>query len=372
MSDVKLSTLDGNNEPYAFVADVVSRTDFYAFGSPMPNRHVPRSAAGYRFGFNGQENDNDMYSALGTSLSADFWQYDSRLGRRWNIDPKGHESESPYATFGDNPIANADPDGDIWHIVAGAGVGAVFGGLLEAGTQLYKHGSVTNWRAVGGAMVQGAVVGAVATATGGATLALSTSTRVVAGGAAGAISNMLGGTANRVIQGQHTTRTNLVVDGLVGTGGAILGGVVGKTAQKVIDKLSPQMKGAIGETVTRIKYAAQGYIDKGRAKVLTGTLTPKTKVQAAAHFDHKMKNVFTGRVLTVESKFNLGGYTPNQQLARTKVATYGGLIESRTTSGQIASAANGAIQGISGALERAASVVIDRFTGRKQQPKMEF
>ena len=48
----------------------------------------------------------------GVSLSAEFWQYDSRLGRRWNVDPVFKEYESPYACFAGNPVWFADYDGD--------------------------------------------------------------------------------------------------------------------------------------------------------------------------------------------------------------------------------------------------------------------
>ena len=74
----------------------------------MPGREY--SPAGYRFGFNGQENDNDIMGN-GNATTAEFWEYDSRLGRRWNIDILGFESQSPYACFGNSPIDLSDPYG---------------------------------------------------------------------------------------------------------------------------------------------------------------------------------------------------------------------------------------------------------------------
>ena len=62
---------------------------------------------GYRYFFNGQEADNEVLGE-GASLSAEFWQYDSRLGRRWNVDPVFKEYESPYACFAGNPMWFAD------------------------------------------------------------------------------------------------------------------------------------------------------------------------------------------------------------------------------------------------------------------------
>jgi hypothetical protein len=43
-----------------------------------------------------------------------FWEYDTRIGRRWNVDPKSNIWESEYAVFGGNPILNTDVNGDSW------------------------------------------------------------------------------------------------------------------------------------------------------------------------------------------------------------------------------------------------------------------
>lgn len=53
----------------------------------------------YSFGFNGMEMDNEIFNDPGTSYTAEFWQYDSRIGRRWNIDPVVKPHENPYAAF---------------------------------------------------------------------------------------------------------------------------------------------------------------------------------------------------------------------------------------------------------------------------------
>ena len=66
----------------------------------------------YRFGFNGQEKDDEVYGSTGTSYTAQFWQYDPRIGRRWNLDPKPTVGISDYACFADNPIWFSDPLGN--------------------------------------------------------------------------------------------------------------------------------------------------------------------------------------------------------------------------------------------------------------------
>ncbi len=62
--------------------------------------------------------------------------------------------------------------------------------------QLYKDGKITSWKAIGGSAAAGF--------TGGANLAVT----------AGA--NVVGGVANRAIQGKKTTATDVVIDATIG------------------------------------------------------------------------------------------------------------------------------------------------------------
>jgi hypothetical protein len=82
--------------------------------SPNPFQHPSVSCWDrYRFGFNGQEKDDEVAGA-GNTNTAMYWEYDTRLGRRWNLDPKPTIGISDYAVMGDNPIFNMDWLGDIW------------------------------------------------------------------------------------------------------------------------------------------------------------------------------------------------------------------------------------------------------------------
>jgi RHS repeat-associated protein len=65
------------------------------------------------YGFQGQEKDDEIMGE-GNLYSATFWQYDSRLGRRWNIDPIYKSGISNYLVLGNNPILNIDPNGADW------------------------------------------------------------------------------------------------------------------------------------------------------------------------------------------------------------------------------------------------------------------
>lgn len=66
---------------------------------------------GYRYGFNGMERSNEL-KGEGNGYTALFWEYDPRLGKRWNSDPKLKVWESSYLVFSNNPIAFKDPLGD--------------------------------------------------------------------------------------------------------------------------------------------------------------------------------------------------------------------------------------------------------------------
>jgi YD repeat-containing protein len=89
-------------------ATVITATDYYAFGMGMPGRIYNLNSSGYRFGMNGQEKSNEIFE---NSFSAQFWEYDSRIGRRWDVDPVETYWQSPYATFDNMPIFLKDPDG---------------------------------------------------------------------------------------------------------------------------------------------------------------------------------------------------------------------------------------------------------------------
>jgi len=55
--------------------------------------------------------DNEVAGA-GNITTAEYWEYDARLGRRWNIDPLRKPWQSDYLCFSNNPIWKVDPNGD--------------------------------------------------------------------------------------------------------------------------------------------------------------------------------------------------------------------------------------------------------------------
>ena len=104
----------------------------------MPGRTYSAGAE-YRYGFNGQEKSTEIHSS---SLTAEYWEYDSRLGRRWNMDIISKTYESPYSTLANNPVWLVDHNGadttingkvhkDLEEVVVTASMKGRFSPLVE-------------------------------------------------------------------------------------------------------------------------------------------------------------------------------------------------------------------------------------------------
>ncbi|MBL7896184.1 MAG: RHS repeat-associated core domain-containing protein [Bacteroidia bacterium] len=111
ISDKKIQ-MDVNNDNVVdyYVADIISASDYYPFGSSTPGRSF--SSGSYRYGFNGKENDNEV---KGTRNQQDYGMriYDTRLGRFLSVDPlfKDFAWNSSFAFAEGNPIQFIDLDG---------------------------------------------------------------------------------------------------------------------------------------------------------------------------------------------------------------------------------------------------------------------
>ena len=97
-----------------FSPDIVSTTDYYAFGQSMPGRTWSSTTEpSYSFGFNGKTKDNEL---KGNDNSYDFGArlYDPRTGRWGSVDAyrKKYPSHSSYNFCLNNPIIYLDPDGN--------------------------------------------------------------------------------------------------------------------------------------------------------------------------------------------------------------------------------------------------------------------
>lgn len=102
------------NAQFSYFAyqQVISNCATFAGSYVLPRKGTEADfvESAYRFGFQGFEADNEV-SGSGNSYTAEYWQYDSRLGRRWNVDRVVKPWESSYAAFANNPIIYVDPLG---------------------------------------------------------------------------------------------------------------------------------------------------------------------------------------------------------------------------------------------------------------------
>jgi RHS repeat-associated protein len=121
ITDRKLgfSNNTSNNITTHYQAEVTSATDYYPFGSPMSKRSVFDYKS--KYGFQNQEKEDEITELTGTHYSAEYWMYDSRLGRRWNLDPIDQIEISNYSVLKNSPIVTVDIKGDIpwWKLVEG-------------------------------------------------------------------------------------------------------------------------------------------------------------------------------------------------------------------------------------------------------------
>ncbi|WP_425549822.1 RHS repeat domain-containing protein, partial [Chitinophaga oryziterrae] len=102
VSDKKNSIFTGSVFDH-YEADIVSAQEYYPFGMQMPGRGL--SSIKYRYGFNGQEKSDEIEGNHNTAL---FWEYDTRTGRRWNLDPKPTMGISEYAVLNNSPLLYSD------------------------------------------------------------------------------------------------------------------------------------------------------------------------------------------------------------------------------------------------------------------------
>ena len=108
---VRLVSSSNGGTPWCYSPQVLSISDYYAFGSLMPKRNA--SSDVYRYGFNGMEKDDE---AKGTGNSYDFGAriYDPRVGKFLSLDPRmgDYPFMSPYCFAGNSPVLYIDENGE--------------------------------------------------------------------------------------------------------------------------------------------------------------------------------------------------------------------------------------------------------------------
>lgn len=91
-----------------FTADAISYSDYHPFGMLMPNIHGQDDD--YRYGFNGEEMDDEVFGTKGSSYDLGARTYDARIGRMRSLDPWSNKYpwQSPYVYHKNSPISTID------------------------------------------------------------------------------------------------------------------------------------------------------------------------------------------------------------------------------------------------------------------------
>jgi RHS repeat-associated protein len=102
--------LDGNGGGTPKQAELLSAQGYEPFGSLLPGRNY--SSSSYRFGFQGQEKDTEIYG-LSATYAFEYRIHDSRIGRFMSIDPLAFDYpwNSSYAFAENSTIAYIDLEG---------------------------------------------------------------------------------------------------------------------------------------------------------------------------------------------------------------------------------------------------------------------
>jgi RHS repeat-associated protein len=237
------------------IAKIIQSNAYGAWGEDLPTLRYINSLKINNFGYLNRE----FQIETGCTDLVNR-QFDNIIGRFTSIDPitDGQEHLSLYQYGWNNPVLRSDPNGDCPNCVTagiGAGIGGVLGGGIEIATQIYKNGSVTDWKAVGGSALQGFVTGGAAGFTGGASL-LAT-----AGVSAGA--NVVGGAINNSIQGKENTVQSVAIDATVGAvagaGGKLIGNALAGSSAAVSAETQTVYRG-VNSTSPAFSAAESGVV----------------------------------------------------------------------------------------------------------------
>jgi len=111
VTDRKIAYVTTNN-PTIYTADVVSYSDYSPYGTLLHHRHGQESTTDYRYGFQGQEADDEI-KGEGNSFNYKYRMHDPRIGRFFAIDPLApkYAYYSPYAFSGNRVIDAVELEG---------------------------------------------------------------------------------------------------------------------------------------------------------------------------------------------------------------------------------------------------------------------
>ena len=185
----------------------------------------------------------------------------------------GHNS---FAYCGNNPITRIDSEGEFWHIVVGAAIGGLIGGISSIVGQAIS-GEEINWAEVGVSAASGALTGAITAACPG----MGAVATGIVHGAVGAGTHV----ATELVNGRTPTVAGTLAAGV--TSGVLAGGtkaISRFTSSKYLERIVKEPQRIQGQSLGKVKYAAEL-----SPQWKTGTLTKGTHAgmgwKATAHGD---------------------------------------------------------------------------------------
>ena len=112
ISDQKIAIEGATGIVDYYSAEIISITDYYAFGSPMEGR-VQQTVDPYRYRFNGKELDTEGMGGGQSTYDYGFRIYNPAIARFLSVDPLSPEYPwyTPYQFAGNMPIWAIDVDG---------------------------------------------------------------------------------------------------------------------------------------------------------------------------------------------------------------------------------------------------------------------
>ncbi len=227
-----------------------------------------------------------------------FLNQDARFG---SITSPGSLNRFAYA--GNNPVLRADPEGEFWHVLAGAVIGAVVAVTVQVVTDVVK-GKFSGFERYGAVALGGAVGGAITAACGGLACA------GLAGAAAAVTENLV----QAGLSGESVDAGQLAKDALSGGAFGFLGGAAGKAFTKGPAKWSLKEANSLAPRVLPPAYARKVFnrtvSRELKQKLLAGTasalalhvggqlleaLTSNNPVEAAQHINEGARYATEGK-----------------------------------------------------------------------------
>jgi RHS repeat-associated protein len=161
VSDKKTGVSSNGTTIDYFTADVVNANDYYPFGMSMPGRKYS-AGYGYRYGFNGKENDNEV-KGEGNQQDYGMRISDPRLGRFLSVDPIAalYPMLTPYQFASNRPIDGIDLDGKEFFKKDNYNYRMDYYPVVKAGTIMQGVNNAANnvgaflWNGTLGALLEG-------------------------------------------------------------------------------------------------------------------------------------------------------------------------------------------------------------------------